>query len=472
MSAEFIGDDFILQTKTAKNLYHEHAKKMPIYDYHCHLSAKDIADDRKFNNITEIWLEGDHYKWRAMRANGISERYCTGDASDYEKFEKWAQTVPYCLRNPLYHWTHLELKNHFGIKDKLLSGETAKDIYDTCGEMLKTPEFSARGIMRRMNVKLVCTTEDPLDTLEHHKKIRENGFEVKVHTAFRPDKAMAVENISALNEWIGELEKLCDMEITGFVSYIEAIRKRHNYFHENGCRLSDHGVPYLCAEDYTESEMEKIFTKIKTKKELNTEQCRKFKSAMMFEFGVMDYEAGWVQQLHLGTIKDTNTRMLEALGQDTGFDTIGDFEMAIPLVKFLDSLEKKKKLTKTILYNLNSRDTQLMAAMIGNFQDGSVPGKMQYGSGWWFLDQKDGMEKQINALSNLGLLSRFIGMLTDSRSFLSYPRHEYFRRILCNMLGNDIEDGLIPPDLNLVGKMVEDISFNNAKNYFQMEIGD
>ena len=465
-----MSEDFLLQTKTARTLYHEHAKKMPIYDYHCHLPADQIAADHRFGNLTQAWLYGDHYKWRAMRANGVAEKYITGNASDCEKFEKWAQTVPYCIRNPLYLWTHLELKNPFGIKDKLLSPDTAREIYDTCTEMLRTPQFSVRNIMRKANVKLVCTTEGPLDSLEHHKKIREDGFEIKVHTAFRPDKAMAVEDLPALNVFIDRLERLCNMDIDNLHSYIEALRNRHHYFHQNGCRLSDHGLETAYAEDYTDSEIQKIFSKIRSGKDLDSSQRLKFKSAMMVEFALMDYESGWVQQLHLGALRNASTRMFKALGPDVGYDSIGDFEIARPLVKFLDRLDTNNELPKTILYNLNPRDNAVCATMVGNFQDGFTAGKMQFGSAWWFLDQKDGMEQQMNTLSNMGLLSRFVGMLTDSRSFLSYPRHEYFRRILCNLLGNDVEAGLLPHDLDLLGQMVEDICFNNAKNYFPMEL--
>ena len=469
MAAEFMSEDFLLQNKTARILYHEHAKKMPIYDYHCHLPADKIAADHRFENLTQIWLYGDHYKWRAMRANGVDERYCTGDASDYEKFEKWAQTVPYCLRNPLYHWTHMELKNPFGIRDKLLNPSMAKEIYETCSEMLRTPEFSVRNILRKMNVKLICTTEEPLDSLEYHKKIKADGFEIKVHTAWRPDKAMAVEDLPALNAWIDKLESVCDVDINDFASYIAAIRKRHDYFHENGCRLCDHGIEIAYPEDYTEREIENIFGKIRTGKELEALERLKFKSAMMFEFALMDHEEGWVQQLHLGALRNNNTRMLRTLGPDTGFDSIGDFEIAKPLAKFLDRLDANEQLPKTIVYNMNPRDNEVIATILGSFQDGSTVGKMQYGTAWWFLDQKDGIERQMNVLSNMGLLSRFVGMVTDSRSFLSFPRHEYFRRILCQLLGNDVEAGLLPPDMELLGKMVEDISYNNAKNYFPME---
>jgi glucuronate isomerase len=467
---EFITKDFLLQSNAAKNLYHEYAASMPIYDYHCHLPVEQIAEDICFENLTQAWLYGDHYKWRAMRCNGISENYCTGDASDYEKFEKWAQTVPCCLRNPLYHWTHLELSRIFGISDRLLDSATAREIYEICGQKLQSPEFSTHNIMRKMNVKPVCTTDDPLDNLEYHKKIREDDFEIKVHPAWRPDKAMAIENTEALNKWIEKLAEISDTEINNFRSYLEAIKKRHDFFHENGCRLSDHGLEQPWAEDYTDSEIEAIFGKVRTGGNINGTEQAKFKSAMMVEFAVMDYEKSWVQQLHLGALRNTNTRMFKMLGPDTGFDSIDDLLMARPLAKFLNRLETAKKLPKTILYNLNPRDNEVLATMTGNFQDGSVPGKMQYGTGWWFLDQMDGMTKQINALSNMGLLSRFIGMTTDSRSFLSYPRHEYFRRTLCNILGEEMEKGLLPNDFKLVGGMVKDICFNNARNYFSMDL--
>jgi glucuronate isomerase len=467
--ADFIAEDFLLQSKTAKILYHEHAENMPIYDYHCHLPADQIASDHRFDNLTQAWLHGDHYKWRAMRTNGVAEKYITGSASDPEKFKRWAETVPATICNPLYHWTHLELKRYFGISD-LLNPKTARDIYDRCSQMLRTPPFSVRSLLLKCNVKLICTTEDPLDSLEHHKKIRGNGFEIRVHTAWRPDKAMAVEDLAALNAWIDKLESVCDCEITDFHSYIECLRRRHDYFHENGCRLSDHGLETAYAEDYADSEIKKTFDKILSGKDLDLAEHLKFRSAMMYELALMDYESGWVQQLHLGALRNNNTRMLKTLGPDTGFDSIGDFEIARPLAKFLDRLDTNNQLPKTIIYNLNPRDNELIASMIGNFQDGSAPGKMQFGSAWWFLDQKDGMEKQLAALANMGLLSRFIGMLTDSRSFLSFPRHEYFRRVLCNMLGCEVEAGLLPNDLDLLGQMVKDICFNNAKNYFPMQL--
>jgi len=468
MAAEFLSDDFLLQNKTARALYHDFAAKMPIYDYHNHLPAEQIAGDIQFENITRAWLAEDHYKWRAMRANGIAEKYITGDATDLEKFEKWSQTVPYCLCNPLYHWTHLELKNFFGI-NKLLNPDTAEEIYGTCNEMLKTPRFSVRNIMRKMNVKLVCGVEQPLSSLEHYKKIRDDGFEIKVYTAFLTDKTFIFDNVSDANRWIDELEKVSDTNIASFTSYIEAVRQRHDYFHENGCRLSDRGVPIIYTEDYTESEIERIFQKIRSAKDLNDSEILKFKSAMMFENALMDYESGWVQQFHLGVIRNNRTAMLRTFGPDAGCDSMADLQIAVPLAKFFDRLDKNGQLPKTIIYNLNPADNEMIVTMLGNFQDGSSPGKMQHGSAWWFLDQKDGIEKQITALSNMGLLSRFIGMLTDSRSFLSFSRHEYFRRVLCNFFGNQVEEGLLPNDLALLGKMVEDICYNNTKNYFPME---
>ena len=465
---KFMDKDFLLQTETAKDLYHNHAAKMPIFDYHCHINPQEIADDKQFENITQIWLYGDHYKWRGMRTNGIDEKYCTGDASDWEKFEKWAETVPYTLRNPLFTWTHMELKKFFGI-DKVLSPATAKEIWDECNAKLQTPEYSVRNIIRMANVDTICTTDDPIDSLEHHQKIKADGFEVSVLPAWRPDKAMAVENAADYNSYIEKLENAAGMKIDSFVDLMQALDKRHQFFHDNGCRLSDHGLETFIAEDYTESEIGQIFKKIKGGTELTSAEVLKFKSAMLYEFGIMDHSRGWTQQFHVGALRNNSTRLFNLLGADVGLDSIGDFEIAKPLSKLLDRLDMKNQLAKTVLYNLNPRDNELIGTMIGNFQDGSVPGKMQFGSGWWFLDQKDGMEKQLNALSNLGLLSRFVGMLTDSRSFLSYTRHEYFRRTLCNLIGNDVENGEIPNDMELLGMMIENISFNNAKEYFNFE---
>lgn len=471
MAAEFINKDFLLQTKTAMLLYHEYAESMPIYDYHNHLPVKDIAEDRQFRNLSEIWLYGDHYKWRAMRTHGIAERFITGDASDFEKFQKWAQTVPYCIGNPLYHWTHLELKRYFGI-DKILCEKSAKEIFEITSQMLQTKDFSTRNLLRKVNVKLVCTTEEPLDNLEYHKALRKDNFEISIHTTFRPDKAMQVENITELNRWIDKLRRITNIEVRDFQSYIEAIRCRHKYFNENGCRLSDHGIDRPYAEDYTAKEIETIFASIFKGKEINLIDQKKFKSAMMYEFTLMDYQSGWAQQFHIGALRNNNTKMFGILGPDSGFDSIGDFEIAGPLVKFLDRLSQKDNLAKTIIYNLNPSDNELIASMIGSFQDGIIAGKMQFGPAWWFLDNKDGIENQLKTLAHMGLLSHFTGMLTDSRSFLSFTRHEYFRRILCNFLGNEVESGRLSDDISLLGKIVQDICYNNARNYFDMSCPD
>lgn len=462
----FMGTDFLLQTDTARALYHQHAAKMPIIDYHCHLDPKMIAVDYRFRSLTELWLGGDHYKWRAMRANGIDERYCTGEASDWEKFEKWAETVPYTMRNPLYHWTHLELRTAFGI-EKLLNPVNAREIYETCNAQLLQPEFSARGLMRRYGVELVCTTDDPADSLEFHRAIKESGFEIRVLPAWRPDKAMAVESPEAFRQYIDRLAKAAGMTIATFDDLTEALQIRHDYFAANGCRLSDHGLSVFYADRYTEAEIRSIFKKVYAGKRLTEEEIRKYKSAMLVRFGQMDWEKGWTQQFHFGALRNTNTRMWKAVGPDTGFDSIGEGHTADTLARFLDRLEQEGKLTKTILYNLNPTANEMIATMAGNFQDGRTAGKIQFGAGWWFLDQRDGMRKQLNALSAMGLLSRFVGMLTDSRSFLSYPRHEYFRRTLCDLIGSDVEKGELPAsELDFLGQMVENICYYNAKNYF------
>lgn len=462
---KFMDEHFLLQTETAQRLYHEYASRMPVFDYHCHVSPAEIAEDKQYKNLTQIWLYGDHYKWRAMRTNGVDEKFCTGDATDWEKFEKWAETVPHTLRNPLFHWTHLELKRFFGI-NAFLNPSTAKEIWEKCNEKLDTKGYSCRNIIRMANVHTICTTDDPVDNLEHHRKIKADGFQVAVLPAWRPDKAMMVENPVFYNSYLEKLGEAAGFHISSFHDLMEALNRRHDFFHDNGCRLSDHGLETAYAEDFTEKEIRAIFIKIRSGKAISTEEILKFKSCMLYEFGIMDHSKGWVQQFHLGALRNNNTRLYRKIGPDTGFDSIGDFEIARPLSKLLDKLDTNNQLAKTILYNLNPRDNELIATMTGNFQDGSVPGKIQFGSGWWFLDQKQGMENQMNTLSNLGLLSRFVGMLTDSRSFLSYIRHEYFRRTLCNLLGKDIENGEIPDDIELVGKMVENICFNNAKNYF------
>lgn len=463
----FNDDNFLLQTATAEKLFHEHAAKMPIIDYHCHLIPEYVANNHQFDNLSKIWLEGDHYKWRAMRTNGIPERFCTGkDTTDWEKFEKWAETVPYTMRNPLYHWTHLELKTAFGVT-KLLNPSTAKEIYDECTAKLRTPEYSARGLMLKYNVETVCTTDDPVDSLEHHLKCKADGFQVKVLPTWRPDKAMAVEVPADFRAYMEKLSEVSGVKISKYADVLDALRKRHEFFDSVGCRLSDHGIEEFYAEDYTQAEIEAIFNKVYGGTMLTQEEVLKFKSAMLIEFAIMDWETGWTQQFHYGAIRNNNTRMFRQLGPDTGFDSIGEFNTAKALAKFLDRLDVQGKLTKTILYNLNPCANEVIATMLGNFQDGEIAGKIQFGSGWWFLDQKDGMEKQMNALSLLGLLSRFVGMLTDSRSFLSYPRHEYFRRTLCNLLGNDVENGLLPAsEIGFIGQMVEDICYNNAKKFF------
>ena len=463
----FIHEDFLLETDVAKELYHQYAAPQPIIDYHCHLDPAYIAKDHQFDNLGELWLEDDHYKWRAMRANGINERYCTGkETSDWEKFEKWAETVPYTMRNPLYHWTHLELKTAFDV-DELLNPESAKHIFDVCSEKLRKPEFSARGLMKHYNVEVICTTDDPIDSLEHHIALQKEGFEIKVLPTWRPDKAMAVENATEYRKYVEKLSEVSGVEINSFNDLIAALRNRHDFFSSVGCKLSDHGMEEPYAEDYTQSEIDAIFNKVYGGKSLSKEEIVKFKSIMLHEGAIMDWEKGWTQQIHYGVIRNNNTRLFNKVGADTGFDSMGDFTVAKNMRRFLDKLDINDKLTKTIIYNLNPQDNELIATMIGNFQDGSMAGKMQFGSGWWFLDQKTGMEAQLNSLSNLGLLSRFVGMLTDSRSFTSYPRHEYFRRILCNLIGNDVEKGLLPAsEMEFIGKMVKDISYNNAKSFF------
>ena len=463
---KFIDKNFMLTNDAAQELYHGSAENLPIIDYHCHLIPQMIADNYQFRNLTEIWLGGDHYKWRAMRGNGVPEEYITGGKSDYEKFEKWAETVPYTMRNPLYHWTHLELSRIFGI-DKLLSPETAREIYEECNAKLQTEEFRAQGLMKRCNVEVVCTTDDPADSLEYHKKIKESGFSVKVFPAWRPDKAMAVENPVAYKAYVEKLGEAAGMEIRNYEDLLQALQKRHDFFAEMGCRLSDHGLETFYAEDYTESDLMQIFAKVMSGVKPTEEENLKFKSGILYDLAVMDAEKVWTQQFHIGAIRNNNTRMFKILGPDTGYDAIHDVQCAAAGHKFLDRLDSAGKLAKTILYNLNPKDNEVLATMAYTFNDGTVPGKMQLGSGWWFLDQEDGMRKQLNALSALGLLSRFVGMLTDSRSFLSYPRHEYFRRILCNVIGGDVESGRLPrSEMKFLSKMVADISYYNAKNYF------
>lgn len=463
---QFLDKDFLLQTDTAKELYHNHAERMPIIDYHCHLNPKQIAENHQFKDLTEIWLGGDHYKWRVMRANGIPEEYITGNKSSYEKFEKWAATLPYTMRNPLYHWTHLELSRIFNI-NKVLNSQNAKEIYQECTEKLQTPEFRVQAIMKKMNVEIVCTTDDPIDSLEYHQQICTEGIHTRVYPAWRPDKVLAIDNFKALNEYMTKLEAASNTTILTYKNLLDALQKRHDFFTAHGCKLSDHGLDTFYAEHYTEQEIEVIFLKARMGKSLTTQEVRKYRSALLFDLAIMDAQSGWVQQYHIGANRNNNKRMFKALGPDTGFDAMDDQPISTSMNRFFSHLDQENLLAKTIVYNLNPRDTELMIANAYNFNDGSFPGKMQYGAAWWFLDQINGIQNQINALSGIGLLSRFIGMLTDSRSFLSYPRHEYFRRILCNILGDEIEKGLLPTsELPFISQMVENISYNNAKSYF------
>ena len=464
----FLDQDFLLQSPTAQTLYHQYAAEMPIIDYHNHLVPQQIADDHQFENITQAWLYGDHYKWRAMRAHGVDEKYITGNASDEEKFMKWAETVPYTMRNPLYHWTHLELQRYFGVTE-VLNAASAKRIYDHCAALLKTPEYSVKNLLLKMNVKVLCTTDDPIDDLGYHKQIKASGYAIKVLPTFRPDKAMAVDDVATFNAYVKSLAQVVGYGIQELSTYKKAIGERHDYFHACGGRLSDHGLEHIYAEDYTEEQIAKIFGQIVSGANVSDHEKWQFKSAMLVYFAHLDHAKGWTQQFHLGALRNNNARLLGSLGPDTGFDSIGDFEQAKPLSKFLNHLDSTNQLAKTILYNLNPGDNELLATMTGNFQDGTIVGKMQFGSGWWFLDQKDGMERQINALSNMGLLSHFVGMLTDSRSFLSFPRHEYFRRILCNLMGQDVENGELPADMEWLGKLVIDISYTNASEFFNFE---
>jgi glucuronate isomerase len=461
---QFIQKDFLLGTPAARRLYHEFAEAQPIFDYHCHLSPQDIASNRQFKNLFEIWLEGDHYKWRAMRSNGVAETFCTGNASPVEKFRAWAATVPHTLRNPLYHWTHLELARYFDIHT-LLDESSADTIWHDANERLTTPEFSTHGILKKFSVRCVCTTDDPVDDLQPHKVIAASAIATRVLPAFRPDKALTVHQPATFNKWVDQLAAAADTDIRDFASFLVAIGKRHDYFHAQGCRLSDHGLNHCFADFCSEQTAAEIFSKARASRLVSTEEHQQFAAFMMLQFGRLDAARGWTKQLHLGAMRNNNTRLLKQLGPDTGFDSIGDYPQCQALAAYLDKLDSEDALPKTIIYNLNPADNYAFACMLGNFQDGTIPGKIQWGSGWWFLDQKEGMELQLNALSNLGLLSRFVGMITDSRSFMSYPRHEYFRRTLCNLIGRDIEDGAIPNDDALVGPMIRNICYNNAQQY-------
>ena len=467
MAKQFLDKDFLLESMPACTLYHEYAAPMPIFDYHCHIPPSDILNDRQFDNLTEIWLGGDHYKWRVMRACGVDERFITGDAPAEEKFEAWARVVPRIVRNPLYQWTHLELQRVFGV-DELLTPETAREIYSHCTALLGKKEFSARSIIRKFRVEALCTTDDPSSTLEEHRKIRDSGFETIVAPAFRPDRALEGHLPERFNPWLDRLAELAEVKIDSFGRFIECLWKRHQYFNDNGCRLSDYGIETCYASDWTSEEVEGSFSLLRRGRALSGEALLRYRSAVLYELLSMDASQGWTQQLHLGAMRNNNSRMLARLGPDTGYDAMGDFEQGRNLSRLLDRLERTGKLGKTIVYSLNPRDNDMIPSILGCFQDGTVPGKMQMGSAWWFTDTKDGMTRQIEALSAVGVLSRFVGMLTDSRSLLSYPRHEYFRRILCNIIGGDVERGELPEDYSLLGGMVRDICYNNAKEYFDL----
>jgi glucuronate isomerase len=465
----FIHEDFLLSTKIGRRLYHEFAQNEPILDYHCHLPPQDVAANRRFKNLFEIWLEGDHYKWRAMRANGLDESYCTGNVPPEEKFRAWARTVPFTLRNPLYHWTHLELKRYFGI-DELLDESSAQRIWDRANELLQTDELSAHGILAKFKVKAVCTTDDPTDDLASHKAIAASGLATKVFPAFRPDKALNVHLPEAFNAWVARLEAASNTSIGTFTNFVDAIKKRHDYFHQMGSRLSDHGIDHAFADFCPDSEAAAIFDRALAGQAATPHEQVRFASNMMLLFGRWNAEKGWTEQLHLGARRNANTRRLRQLGPDTGFDSIGDWPQADALGAYLDRLDQENVLPKIVLYNLNPSDNYVLATMIGNFQDGSVAGKIQFGSGWWFLDQKEAMTWQLNALSSCGLLSRFLGMLTDSRSFMSYPRHEYFRRVLCDLIGRDMESGEIPDSDEMVGPMIRNICYGNARQFLGLGI--
>ena len=460
----FIHDDFLLSTKTARKLYHHYAESEPIFDYHCHISPKDIAENRQFKNLFEIWLAGDHYKWRAMRANGVTEKFITGNASPREKFQAWAATVPGTLRNPLYHWTHLELKRYFGIGD-LLNEKSADKIWKKANDQLAGSTLTAQGVLKKFKVKVVCTTDDPVDNLEYHGAFAAQNHPTRMLPAFRPDKALTINTPPAFNQWVDQLAAAANVDIPNLTGFLAALEKRHEFFHSQGCRLSDHGMNHCFADFCSEKTAAGIFAKARRGSEVSPLEHSQFASFMMVFFGHLDARRGWTKQLHLGALRNTNHRLLSRLGPDTGFDSIGDFPQAQTLAAYLNRLDSDNLLPKTVIYNLNPADNYVFAVMTGNFQDGTIPGKIQFGSGWWFLDQKEGMEWQLNALSNLGLLSRFIGMITDSRSFMSYCRHEYFRRTLCNLIGRDIENGEIPRDEKLVGQMIKNICYANAKNF-------
>lgn len=465
----FIHEDFLLRTKTARRLYHEFAEDQPILDYHTHLPPAEMAANSKFGDLAKVWLGGDHYKWRAMRANGVAEKFCTGDAEPYEKFMAWARTVPQTLRNPLYHWTHMELKRYFGI-DELLNEKTAPKIWEQANTKLATDELTPKGIFQKFKVRAVCTTDDPCEDLAAHQQIAKSDLGTKVYPTFRPDRVLEVDLTEQFNGWIDKLSAASKVSISKFADLLAALKQRHDFFHEVGCRLSDHGINECYADFCDEKTAATIFDKARSRKQVSPDEQRQFATHLMVYVGHLNAEKKWTMQLHLGALRNSNSRLMKQLGRDVGGDSIGDALQARTLSAFLDRLEQDNALPKTIIYNLNPADNHVIATMIGNFQNGEVAGKIQMGSGWWFLDQWEGMQWQMNALSNQGLLSRFVGMLTDSRSFLSYPRHEYFRRCLCDLIGTDVENGAIPDDDSLVGPMISNICYNNAKEYLGLAV--
>ena len=468
MSA-FLNDDFLLTTETARRLYHDVAKNQPIFDYHCHLPPDQIAANKQFRNLAEIWLGGDHYKWRAMRTAGISEDYITGSASDYDKFLAYCRVVPALVRNPLHHWSHLELRRYFGI-DLLINEANAPKIWELANAKLATAAFTTQGILTSCKVAVVCTTDDPADSLEHHVAIAKSGLKTRVYPTYRADKLMAVSVPAVFNSWCDQLSARAGVTVDGVPALLDALDKRHAFFHSLGGRISDHGLENLPEADCTEAEAAAIFTQTRSGRAATPEQSAKWMWFIMLFLGRLDAKRGWTKQLHLGALRNNNSRLLKRIGADSGVDSIGDFPQARALSRYLDTLDRENSLPKVVLYNLNPADNYVFATMIGNFQDGPSAGKIQFGSGWWFLDQKEAMEWQLNALSSLGLLSKFVGMLTDSRSFLSYPRHEYFRRLLCKLIGEDVEAGLIPADHAELTKLVSDISYANAAGYFGLEV--
>jgi glucuronate isomerase len=465
---KFPAADFLLYSEPSKRLFHDFAADLPIIDYHNHLSPQQIAENHQFENITELWLKGDHYKWRAMRMNGVDESFITGTKNDWEKFSKWAETIPYTLRNPLYHWSHLELQRYFGI-ERILNGVSAREIYESCNQLLKNPEYRVQGLLKKMKVEILCTTDDPTDSLEFHHQIKKQKISLRVLPTFRPDKALAISDPTAFNSYLDKLGKSAGISISNYGHFLDALKKRHEFFHSAGCRVSDHGLEQFYENEWTDADIRNIFDKVRSGKIPDAVEKEKFQSAILYILALWNYEKKWAQQYHIGALRNNNSRMLRSLGPDTGWDSVGDFRQAKGLSLFLNSLDESNQLARTILYNNNPVDNEMMATMIGNFNDGSTPGKIQWGAAWWFLDQKEGMTNQINALSNMGLISRFVGMITDSRSFLSYPRHEYFRRILCGIFGDELEKGELPEDLEWTGKLVKDICYFNALNYFNWD---